>query len=76
MKIQVKTFGEQLEEARERLEDCSRCFQLLETAQENFEDDSKELEEFKKLAAKSENGKVVEIYKVRRSLLYSSELNC
>lgn len=60
----MKAFGERLDESREQLEDCSRCFQLLEAARESLEEDGKEVEEFKRLAQKSENGRLVEIYKV------------
>ncbi|XP_065160574.1 uncharacterized protein [Atheta coriaria] len=64
LKTEVKAFGERLEELRERLEEGSRCFQLLDSCQDILEDDSKEQEDFKRLAFKSGNDKLIQICKV------------
>lgn len=64
LKIQMKTFSERLEETRERLEDASRCFLLLESCQDILVDDNKEREDFKKLAFRSGNEKLIQICKV------------
>lgn len=65
----MKAFKEKLEDARERIEDCSRCFVLLQSCQDIVEDDCKEQEEFLKLAHKSENEKLMEISKVNQFLI-------
>ncbi|XP_017786497.1 PREDICTED: uncharacterized protein LOC108569455 isoform X2 [Nicrophorus vespilloides] len=67
LKIEVKAFGERLEELRERLEDGSRCFQLLESCQDILEDDNKEREDFKRLAIKSGNEKLIQICESSKS---------
>nr|CAI5859526.1 unnamed protein product [Callosobruchus analis] len=61
LQIQMKAFREKLEDTRERIEDSSRCFLLLESCQDILEDDTKEQEEFMKLAKKSGNEKLIEI---------------
>lgn len=61
----MKAFKEKLEDARERIEDSTRCFLLLESCQDILEDDSKEQEEFIKLAHKSGNDKLVQICQVK-----------
>ena len=64
LKFQIRTFSERLEEIRERLEDSSRCFQLLESCSDILEDDNKEQEEFKRIALKSGNVKLIKICEV------------
>lgn len=64
LKVQIKVFSERLEEIRERLEDTSRCYLLLESCQDILVDDNKEREDFKKLAFRSGNEKLVQICKV------------
>lgn len=64
IQIHIKGFREKLEETRERLEDSARCFSLLETCQNILDYDSKEHEEFVKLAKKSGNEKLEHILKV------------
>lgn len=64
LKIQIKLFSERLEEIRERLEDTSRCYLLLESCQDILVDDNKEREDFKKLAFRSGNEKLVHLCKV------------
>ncbi|KAK9731870.1 RhoGEF domain [Popillia japonica] len=63
LKVQIKAFSERLEETRESLEDSSRCFQLLESCSDILEDDNKEQEEFKRLAFKSGNERLIQICK-------------
>lgn len=65
LKIQVKAFGEQLEEARENLEDCTRCFQLSEATLESLEKENEIFEDFKKVTYKTGNEKLIEKFKVR-----------
>ncbi|XP_066257641.1 puratrophin-1-like isoform X1 [Euwallacea similis] len=60
---QMRSFREHLEETRERIEDSSRCFLLLETCQDILEDDSAEQEEFFKLAERSGNEKLLQLSK-------------
>lgn len=60
LNIQMKAFKEKLEEAREKIEDNSRCFMLLQSC----EDDYKDQEEFVKLAQKSGNEKLIEMCQV------------
>ncbi|XP_048521574.1 puratrophin-1 isoform X1 [Dendroctonus ponderosae] len=55
---EMKTFREHLEETRERIEDSSRCFLLLESCHDILDDDNAEREEFFKLAERSENEKL------------------
>lgn len=64
LSIQMKAFKEKLEDAREKIEDSSRCFLLLQSCQDILEDDCKEQEEFIKLATKSGNDKLLEICQV------------
>lgn len=63
IQVQVKSFREKLEETRERLEDSARCFSLLDAYQDIY--DSKEHEEFVRLAKKSGNEKLEQILKVK-----------
>lgn len=74
LKIQMKAFKEKLEDAREKIEDTSRCFTLLQSCQDILEDDCKEQEEFIRLAQKSGNEKLIETCQVRdfHSLLTNS----
>lgn len=65
LQILMKAFREKLEDTREKIEDSSRCFLLLESCQDILEDDGKEQEEFIKLAKKSGNEKLFQICKVR-----------
>lgn len=65
LKSQMKLFGETLEEARERIDDTSRCFKLLESCNDILEDDSKEREDFQQLAFKTQNDKLLQLCKVR-----------
>lgn len=65
LKIQIKVFNEHLEDIRERLEDTSRCYLLLESCQDILVDDNKEREDFKKLAFRSGNEKLIQLCKVR-----------
>lgn len=62
LETQMKLFKEKLEETRERLEDTSRCFQLMETSGQDLleEDNVKDLEEFKKLLEKTQNTKLLQ----------------
>lgn len=64
LKSELKSFSEQLEEARERLEDTSRCFQLLESCHDILEDDTKEQEDFRRLALKTGNEKLYKLCNV------------
>lgn len=64
LNIQMKAFKEKLEDAREKIEDTSRCFMLLQSCQDILEDDCKEQEEFFKLAQKSGNEKLIETCQV------------
>lgn len=64
MKVQMKTFSEQLEETRERVEDTSRCFLLLDSCQDILVDDNKERDDFKRLAYRSGNERLIQICKV------------
>ncbi|XP_056631347.1 uncharacterized protein LOC130441613 isoform X2 [Diorhabda sublineata] len=57
----MKAFREKLEEGRETIEDTSRCFLLLESCQDILDDDSKEQEEFFKLAHNSGNEKLIQL---------------
>ncbi|XP_022916262.2 puratrophin-1-like isoform X2 [Onthophagus taurus] len=63
LRVFIRSFSERLEETRESLEDCSRCFQLLESCSDILEDDNKEQEEFKRMAFKSGNEKLIHICK-------------
>ncbi|KAF5301253.1 hypothetical protein FQR65_LT00953 [Abscondita terminalis] len=63
LKTQMKVFSEKLEEARENIENCSRCLQLVESSTEDLEDGSKEWEDIKKVVNKTGNEKLMEIYK-------------
>ncbi|XP_050301872.1 uncharacterized protein LOC126740062 isoform X3 [Anthonomus grandis grandis] len=58
---EMKAFRESLEETRERIEDSSRCFLLLETCHDILEDDNAEQEEFFKLAKRSANEKLLQL---------------
>ncbi|CAG9767511.1 unnamed protein product [Ceutorhynchus assimilis] len=60
---QMKAFRERLEETRERIEDSSRCFLLLESCHDILDDDSAEQEEFFKLAERSANDKLLQLCK-------------
>ncbi|KAG5886772.1 hypothetical protein JTB14_032264 [Gonioctena quinquepunctata] len=62
--IQMKAFREKLEDTRERIEDSSRCFLLLESCHDILEDDCKEQEEFYKLAEKSGNEKLIQLCQI------------
>lgn len=64
MRIQVKCFGERLEEIRENLEEASRCFQLLESSREVIENDNEQIDYLKKVALKTGNEKLGEVWKV------------
>ncbi|XP_072400076.1 puratrophin-1-like isoform X3 [Diabrotica undecimpunctata] len=59
--IQMKAFREKLEDGRERIEDSSRCFLLLESCHDILEDDGKEQDEFVKLAKHSGNEKLLQL---------------
>uniref|UniRef100_A0A6P7GLK4 Uncharacterized protein LOC114339645 n=1 Tax=Diabrotica virgifera virgifera TaxID=50390 RepID=A0A6P7GLK4_DIAVI len=59
--IQMKAFREKLEDGRERIEDSSRCFLLLESCHDILEDDGKEQDEFVKLAKRSANEKLLQL---------------
>lgn len=59
----MTSFKEKLEDTRERIEDTSRCFLLLESCHDILEDDNKEQEEFIKIAMKSKNEKLLQICK-------------
>ncbi|KAL1501723.1 hypothetical protein ABEB36_007000 [Hypothenemus hampei] len=59
----MKAFKEHLEETRERIEDSSRCFLLLETCHDILDDDSAEQNEFLKLAERSTNDKLLQLCK-------------
>lgn len=61
----MKAFKEKLEDARERIEDCSRCFVLLQSCEDVVEDDNKEQEEFIKLALRSGNERLLGICQVK-----------
>ncbi|XP_076262791.1 uncharacterized protein LOC143197888 isoform X3 [Rhynchophorus ferrugineus] len=61
--VQMKTFRERLEETRERIDDSSRCFLLLESCHDILEDDNKEQEEFFKMAQRSGNEKLLHLCK-------------
>ncbi|KAF2897183.1 hypothetical protein ILUMI_08994, partial [Ignelater luminosus] len=63
LKIQVKCFGERLEEIRENLEEASRCFQLLESSREVIDNDNEKVEYLKKVALKTGNEKLGEVWK-------------
>lgn len=63
LNLQMKNFREKLEETRERIEDSSRCFLLLESCHDILEDDNKEQEEFFKLALRSGNEKLLQLCK-------------
>lgn len=65
LNIQMKAFKEKLEDAREKIEDTSRCFLLLQSCQDILDDDCKEQEEFIKIALKSGNDKLIEICQVK-----------
>lgn len=62
--IQMKAFREKLEDTRERIEDSSRCFLLLDTCQNILEDEGKEQQEFLRLAQNSANEKLLQLYRV------------
>lgn len=64
MAAEMKTFREHLEETRERIEDSSRCFLLLESCHDILDDDNAEREEFFKLAERSENQKLLQLCEV------------
>ncbi|CAH1285786.1 unnamed protein product [Diabrotica balteata] len=57
----MKAFREKLEDGRERIEDSSRCFLLLESCHDILEDDGKEQDEFVKLAKHSGNEKLLQL---------------
>ncbi|KAJ8922124.1 hypothetical protein NQ315_004058 [Exocentrus adspersus] len=63
LQIQMKAFKEKLEDTRVKIEDSSRCFLLLESCQGILDDDSKEQEDFIKLAKRSGNEKLIQICK-------------
>ncbi|KAJ8940301.1 hypothetical protein NQ318_012840 [Aromia moschata] len=73
--IQMKAFREKLEDTRERIEDSSRCFLLLESCQDILEDDNKEQEQFIKLAEKSGNEKLAQICKAAKKREDTSDPN-
>ncbi|XP_044258934.1 uncharacterized protein LOC123007598 isoform X3 [Tribolium madens] len=52
---QMKAFRERLEDIKERLEECNRCFLLLDS-----ENDQKDVEEFIKMAERSSNEKLLQ----------------
>lgn len=64
LSVQMKAFRERLEDTRERIEDSSRCFLLLESCHDILDDDSAEQEEFFKLAERSTNEKLLQLCKV------------
>ncbi|CAH0547509.1 unnamed protein product [Brassicogethes aeneus] len=63
LELNMDGFKEKLEDTRERIEDTSRCFLLLESCHDILEDDNKEQEEFIKLAEKTGNEKLIQICK-------------
>ncbi|KAJ8979827.1 hypothetical protein NQ317_014958, partial [Molorchus minor] len=73
--IQMKAFKEKLEDTREKIEDSSRCFLLLESCQDILEDDGKEQEDFIKLAEKSGNDKLAQICKIAKKPDTASDPN-
>ncbi|RZB62213.1 pleckstrin -likey domain-containing family G member 4B-like [Asbolus verrucosus] len=64
LQVQMKAFRERLEDTRERLEECSRCFLLLDSCEDILEDDCKEQQDFFRLAEKSCNEKLLQKCKV------------
>jgi hypothetical protein len=60
LQVQMKTFRERLEETRERLDDCTRCFLLLDSRGDFLEDDSTDLQDFVRSAEKSCNEKLLQ----------------
>ncbi|XP_008197482.2 puratrophin-1 isoform X1 [Tribolium castaneum] len=52
---QMKAFRERLEDTKERLEECNRCFMLLDS-----ENEQKDVEEFVKMAERSSNEKLLQ----------------
>ncbi|XP_018567154.1 triple functional domain protein isoform X3 [Anoplophora glabripennis] len=73
--ILMKAFREKLEDTREKIEDSSRCFLLLESCQDILDDDGKEQEEFIKLAKKCGNDKLNQICKNARDHRDISDTN-
>lgn len=59
LRSHVKAFMDGLEETRENIEDCCRCYLLLESYGEKLQEGSKEFEEFKKLSYKMGNDKLI-----------------
>lgn len=60
----MKAFREKLEDSRVRLEDCSRCFSLLESCKDNLEEDTIETQDFIQLAERCGNEKLLHKCKV------------
>ncbi|XP_063910546.1 uncharacterized protein LOC135127835 isoform X3 [Zophobas morio] len=60
LQVQMKTFRENLEDTRERLEECTRCFLLLDSCGDVLEDDGKDLQDFVRWAEKSCNDKLLQ----------------
>lgn len=60
----MKAFKEKLEDAREKIENSSRCFVLLQSYEYILENEGKEQEEFMRLAQKSGNEKLKETSQV------------